>query len=58
MKINRVRGGKNPSPNPTPPGQKPGKPIKTPPDQPGIPPDRTTPPFIEDPKPSKPKKIV
>lgn len=58
MKSTKIQGGKKPSPNPIPPGRKPGKPVETPPDHPGTPPDQTTPPYIEDPKPSKPKKIV
>lgn len=58
MKNTTIKLGENDNHTPTPPGKKPKKPVKTPPDHPGVPPNRNTPPYIEDPEPEKPKKIV
>ena len=58
MQIEKQSSGEKDKPTPVPPDKKPRKPVDIPPDHPGVPPDKTTPPYIEDPEPSKPKKIV
>lgn len=58
MNDKKFNTGDKDKSNPVPPDKKPNKPIDIPPDHPGTPPDKTTPPAIDEPEPSKPRKIV